>query len=489
MSDPLIPRPDRIAQRRRCTGESAWTVQDQLRDEPGPLMPVPASREQVELEAALLRVWTHTVALLGYQHSGSAGAALIKQVCPSRRMLTLEIDQRALCLFVAAALPSIANGRVTGIPGLRVRPDRKHVDLVLIGGKESAEPVVRLKGVTRERWREAEHWIRRDRTTAWLGRAAELHQAEAAPLQHHHTESDVLMSAVLRRVPMWSDVTWLDVQVHGRSLLLYWRGGPTSASVSDTLEDPLCGIAGTTVVTCQLPGALRGVAVTCSDATTSEMLAAELAAAAPAHIQPILAEVWDQQEMRDALARREISSVYRLLRRHGVSQRQIAALTGQSQSEVSEILKGRQVMAYDVLTRIAVGLGVPSGSMGLAYDETTAVRVAAAAGTSRPDDEESVRRRKFLAHAAAVTVGAAVFGADSGSWVSHPTQTPADVRQVEAATRALRALDLQYGGGSCREAVAAQLSWARQVLVGKPVNDAVKARLSAAIADLRSLAR
>ena len=82
-----------------------------------------------------------------------------------------------------------------------------------------------------------------------------------------------------------------------------------------------------------------------------------------------------------------------------------------------------------------------------------------------------MKRRKFLAHAAAVTVGAAVLGTDSGSWVSNPTQTPApgrigmtDVRQVEAATRALRALDYQYGGGSCRDAVVAQLSWGQQML-------------------------
>ncbi len=209
---------------------------------------------------------------------------------------------------------------------------------------------------------------------------------------------------------------------------------------------------------------------------------------------PIPAEVWDHQEMRDALARREISSVYRLLRRHGVSQRQIAALTGQSQSEVSEILKGRQVMAYDVLTRIAVGLGVPRGYMGLAYDETTAVRVAATADSPHPEEDESVKRRKFLAHAAAVTVGAAVFGADSGSWVSHPTQTPApgrigmtDVRQVEAATRALRALDYQYGGGSCRDAVVAQLSWGQQML-GASSTDVVRQRLFVALADLHNLA-
>ena len=58
-------------------------------------------------------------------------------------------------------------------------------------------------------------------------------------------------------------------------------------------------------------------------------------------------------------------------------------MTGQSQSEVSEILKGRQVMAYDVLTRIADGLGVPRGYMGLAYDEATAIRVVGSATASR----------------------------------------------------------------------------------------------------------
>src|SRR5919201_6842264 len=87
-------------------------------------------------------------------------------------------------------------------------------------------------------------------------------------------------------------------------------------------------------------------------------------------------DVWNKPGMRDALARRDVSEIYRQLRRHGVSQRQIAASTGQSQSEVSEILKGRQVMAYDVLARIADGLGIPRGYMGLAYDDVTAVRVA-----------------------------------------------------------------------------------------------------------------
>ncbi|SDN26876.1 helix-turn-helix domain-containing protein [Allokutzneria albata] len=209
---------------------------------------------------------------------------------------------------------------------------------------------------------------------------------------------------------------------------------------------------------------------------------------------PVTPEVWEQQEMRDALAARDISSVYRLLRRHGVSQRQIAALTGQSQSEVSEILKGRQVMAYDVLARIADGLDVPRGYMGLAYDGGTAMRVVGPPDDPQAEEEESVKRRMFLAHAAAITMGASVFGQEQGHWVTNPTQTPArerigktDVQQVEAATKALRALDYQYGGGTCRDAVVAQLSWAEQLLRADAA-EPVRRRLQLALADLHSLA-
>jgi hypothetical protein len=55
--------------------------------------------------------------------------------------------------------------------------------------------------------------------------------------------------------------------------------------------------------------------------------------------------------MRSALASRDVATIYRLLTEQGVLQRTIAALTGQSQPEASEILNGRQVMGYDVLAR------------------------------------------------------------------------------------------------------------------------------------------
>lgn len=98
---------------------------------------------------------------------------------------------------------------------------------------------------------------------------------------------------------------------------------------------------------------------------------------------PINSAVWDQPAMRAALCVRDVGSVYRRLQRAGVAQREIAALTGQAQSDVSEILSGRSVISYHLLTRIAEGLGAPRGYLGLAYDDTTAALLAAAREAGR----------------------------------------------------------------------------------------------------------
>ncbi|MCK2242118.1 MULTISPECIES: helix-turn-helix transcriptional regulator [unclassified Crossiella] len=189
--------------------------------------------------------------------------------------------------------------------------------------------------------------------------------------------------------------------------------------------------------------------------------------------------------MRTALVRRDISRVYQLLRRLGITQKRIAARTGQSQSEVSEITKGRQVMAYDVLARIGDGLGIPRGYMGMGYSPGVA-----AVGPSGGREDEDVQRRRFLAAAASAVVGATL---DFG-WgqlgplrdVASPTPVPGrlgleDVRRIEAATGALKALDYQQGGGSVRDAAIAHVSWCRRLL-DADCTDAVRERLLSAVA-------
>lgn len=83
-------------------------------------------------------------------------------------------------------------------------------------------------------------------------------------------------------------------------------------------------------------------------------------------IGQVVQRLLTHEDIRTAMAERDIAAMYRILQRYGVSQRQIAAATEQSQSEISEILNGRRVIGYEVLVRIAEGLGVPRAYMGLA---------------------------------------------------------------------------------------------------------------------------
>jgi transcriptional regulator with XRE-family HTH domain len=80
-----------------------------------------------------------------------------------------------------------------------------------------------------------------------------------------------------------------------------------------------------------------------------------------------LAELLTGAVARHALAHRGITAVFRILRDAGVSQTRLAHATGQQQSEISEIISGRQVQSVPLLERIADGLGVRRGWMGLAY--------------------------------------------------------------------------------------------------------------------------
>lgn len=88
-----------------------------------------------------------------------------------------------------------------------------------------------------------------------------------------------------------------------------------------------------------------------------------------------MCEVLETREARLALASRDLGAIFRLLQHARgeprLSQRWIGARTGMTQSEVSEVLGGRQVRTYDTLDRVRTGLWVPRGWMGMAYDQET----------------------------------------------------------------------------------------------------------------------
>ncbi|MCY1141478.1 transcriptional regulator [Actinoplanes sp. Pm04-4] len=199
--------------------------------------------------------------------------------------------------------------------------------------------------------------------------------------------------------------------------------------------------------------------------------------------------------MRAALARHDLAYVFRHLSRSGFSQRRIGQLTEQSQSEISEIVGGRIVMAYPVLLRIADGLKIPRGYMGLGnYDreDHSPVEDALTVGVTGADEAEEIRRS--LQHAAETMMGTSLPETDLWWQPLFRSRTPvpervghSDIDNLEHLTRILRAVDYQHGGGACREAVLAQTDYARSML-GSRCSDEVRRHLCLATADLHNLA-
>jgi tetratricopeptide (TPR) repeat protein len=199
--------------------------------------------------------------------------------------------------------------------------------------------------------------------------------------------------------------------------------------------------------------------------------------------------------MRRALRDHDLAFVFHKLKGCGYSQRNIGELTRQSQSEISDIMGGREVLAYSVLRRIADGLRIPRGYMGLGnydHDEHTPVEDALTVGVTALDDAEEIRTA--LKHAAEVMMGTSL--PETARWWQPLTEprTPVpdrigdgDVANLEHLTRVLRAVDYQNGGGACREAVIAQTAHAR-AMMRSDCTDEVRRRVQLAVADLHNLA-
>lgn len=83
---------------------------------------------------------------------------------------------------------------------------------------------------------------------------------------------------------------------------------------------------------------------------------------------PIDPALYRRDDVRRILAALDIAGLYLVLKDAGLSQRQIAARTGQSQSEVADIVaRRRRVENHYLLKRITSGLSIPPEFMGLSW--------------------------------------------------------------------------------------------------------------------------
>lgn len=127
--------------------------------------------------------------------------------------------------------------------------------------------------------------------------------------------------------------------------------------------------------------------------------------------QPDVPDLLLRPDVLALLADRDIGGLYRALNDAGVSQRQIAERTGQAQSEVSEILHGRQVRDVTLLERIADGLEIPRGLLRLAGVAEPDAYSGDVTLTAAPDEvDDDMLRRHLLAYGGVVLAGAPVEG-------------------------------------------------------------------------------
>ena len=180
--------------------------------------------------------------------------------------------------------------------------------------------------------------------------------------------------------------------------------------------------------------------------------------------------MWEDRNLRTALAKHDIGTVFLTLHNAGISYRTIGAITGLRQSEVSEIVHGRQVTAYDLLERISDGLAIPRGWMGLAY--TTRRDEYPGYSEDAPNAEEGddmVSRRVLGAITAALLgeaaldrpimqLGTNILGEPCGlpkligSSESLGILTRKDVPWIRAMADKLWSLDLEHGGATYYQA-------------------------------------
>lgn len=212
--------------------------------------------------------------------------------------------------------------------------------------------------------------------------------------------------------------------------------------------------------------------------------------------------LYRREDVRRVLIAWDIGALYRVLQGDaGLRQRQIAARTGQSQSEVADIITGRRkVESHSLLRRIAEGLDIPPELMGLSWwaaDGTYAGPDGAYCGEVTVAElpkgvSAEMQRRHLLALGAIAAFGAPIEGLGEIMGLGTPTPAPlpsqlfgVHVVQVRELTRSLHTAIHAYGSQpQLSSAAAAQADQLLDVPGTEPVTQA----LMAAVAELHNVA-
>jgi transcriptional regulator with XRE-family HTH domain len=194
----------------------------------------------------------------------------------------------------------------------------------------------------------------------------------------------------------------------------------------------------------------------------------------------------DDPALRQAAADRDIAGLFRL-RPAGMTQRRLAELVGMSQSEVADILAGRKVKNYDVFVRIAAGLVIPRGMMGLGSGEHVEAPPEPGPAQWAYEESERVKRRKLLELGMTMIVPGAPAVAGPRPVPYQRLAAPSrvglvDVEIYEATVTRLTMLDSRVGGAASRSLLSS-IAESGEAMLGAEAIPEVANRLCQAVAE------
>lgn len=219
---------DQLADLRRTyTGENLSQAVPAVRD--GELLPDATTAAQQQLEAKVLLAGCTAASMLQLMPPASIvrPAHAFRTVEPGET-LKLHLNDRALGPLLFELLPRTEAGYGMGVAGLRHQQYRRSAELT------TGDAGVVLVGVDEQAWDLGMRYVR------WMHEFRGVEYTDGGGNDEETAEA-ATGSALLRRVHLWHDASWLRALPMGTAWFVEWPGGPAEDEIRERLAHPECG--------------------------------------------------------------------------------------------------------------------------------------------------------------------------------------------------------------------------------------------------------
>ena len=171
---------------------------------------------------------------------------VFRMVRPQQDTLVLHLEAAALGPLLLEMVPRVTDGVLVGMPGLRARLCRRHIEVYLVDSDPAA--VVSLANVSYRQWCAALAFaeaVDPDTEQWWLGNDPQpltAHEVQALAEHDRAPGAARLTSAVLRRGRLFTGESWITFRRNGcGDVCLEWTDNPSLPWVAAKLLHPVFG--------------------------------------------------------------------------------------------------------------------------------------------------------------------------------------------------------------------------------------------------------